>query len=96
VDDTVFINQENVLDGMTFLLAAVILVLFIIIYWSLDNTFGPIMIKKGVPFPAGGAGAAASVASRAGTTSSCSKAWSKTGRQSWSHFFASDWIIPKS
>lgn len=93
-DATAFINQENVLDRVTFLLATVILALFIRIYGSLDGSFGAIMIKKGGSEAGAVSLGTTSVASRAGTTSSCSKARSKIGRKSCSHLFASDWIIP--
>ena len=62
------IDEQDVLDCMTFLLATVILCLFIGVYGSLDGTFRAIMIKKGEG-AAGGAGAVMMVARRAGSTS---------------------------
>lgn len=44
---TADIDEEDVLDGVTFLLAAVVFLLFIRVYWSLNRAFGTIMIKKG-------------------------------------------------
>lgn len=93
-DDTAFINQENVLDRVPFLLATVILALFIRIYRSLDGPFGAILIKKGGSWAGVVSRGTTSVASRAGTTSSCSNARSKIGRKRCSHLFASDWIMP--
>ncbi len=41
------INEQNIFDGMTALLSAIIFCLFIGIYRSLDEAFGTIMIKRG-------------------------------------------------
>src|SRR3712207_490876 len=95
-DNTYIINQKNVFDGVAFLLATVIFRLFIRIYWSLDGSFGAIMIKKGVLSELGTSVSVTSVARREGSTSRRCKAVCKTGRNNWSHLFASDWPIPKS
>lgn len=89
-DDTPVVNQENVLDGMTFLLTTVIFGLFISIYGSLDGPFGAIMIKKGGWSTGAVSVGVTRVARRAGTASSRSNACRKIGRKSWSHLFASD------
>jgi hypothetical protein len=47
LNGTPVINEQNVFHRMTALLAAVIFCLFIGIYWSLDGTFGAIMVKRG-------------------------------------------------
>jgi hypothetical protein len=44
---TLLVNQENILDGMAFLLSAVIFRLLISSYWSLNWTFRSVVIKKG-------------------------------------------------
>lgn len=63
------INQENILDSMALLLSAVILILFVSVYWTLDGAFRTIMIKKGTPSLGEPSFSAISVARRAGTTS---------------------------
>ncbi len=90
-DETCFVNQQNIFDRVAFFLTTIIFVLLIRIYWSLDATFCPIMIKKG-PWSVlpGRSGAAMYVARRAGTASRRSNARSKTGRSSCNHLFASD------
>ena len=95
-DNTNVINQQKVLDAVTVLLATVIVCLFISIYWSLDGTFRAIMIKKGVLSELGTSVSVTSVARREGSTSRRCNAVCTTGRNSWSHLFASDWTIPKS
>src|SRR5919202_750401 len=67
---TRFISQQNVFDGMTFLLSAVVFLLFIGIYWSLNGAFRPIMIKKGVLLDVATSASATTVARRTGRTSS--------------------------
>src|SRR3712207_3284799 len=95
-DHTDLIDQQHVLDAVIFFLATVIFRLFIGIYWSLDGTFCAIMIKKGLRSGAVASGSVTSVARWAGTTSSrCNAAW-RTGRNTWSHLFASDWTIPNN
>jgi hypothetical protein len=44
---TGLIDHEEVFARVAFLLAAVILLLFLRIFGSLDGTFGPIMKKRG-------------------------------------------------
>ncbi len=68
------IDQQDILDRVAFLLAAVILHLFIGVYGSLDWTFRAIMIKKGVVSAVGVSGSVISVARRAGRASSCANA----------------------
>ncbi len=71
---TRLINQQDILDRMAFLLPAVVLRLLVGVYGSLDGTFGPIMIKKGVASAGSVSGVAMMVARRAGSTSSCCSA----------------------
>ncbi len=53
------------------LLATVIFILLIIIYWSLDRTLRPIMIKKGAPSSDSLSFSATTVARREGIVSRC-------------------------
>lgn len=44
---TIVVDEQDVLDGVTFLFSAVVFLLLIRVYWSLDGPFGTIMIKRG-------------------------------------------------
>jgi hypothetical protein len=73
-DLTVSIDQHNILDCVTLLLATVIFILFVSIYWTLDGAFGTIMIKKGMPSSSELSFSVISLARRAGMVSRSCKA----------------------
>ena len=87
---TLLIDKHNVLDRMAVLLPAPVFLLLIIVYGSLDRSFGAIMIKKGVVSSEPSVSAASTAAKRDGSTSKRSKASERTGRSSVSHLLASD------
>ncbi len=84
------IDQKNILDGMTLLLAAVVFLVFIVIYWSLDESFGTIMIKKAGSSVVSVLGCSIAAARRAGSVSHRCNASANTGRNSVNHLLASD------
>jgi hypothetical protein len=72
---TGLVNHEEVFERMAFLLATVILLLILRVFWTLDGSFGPIVKKRGAR--AGG--------SVAGGVSIVAKASAvRAGRSSWS------------
>lgn len=87
-------NQQNILHRVAFLLSAVIFLLFIGVYRSLDWTFGTIMKKKGALSDDAVSESRIIVAVRTGSAPSCRNAHCNTGLSSCNHLFATDCRIP--